>query len=148
MTIGDADSFVEFAFKEAVPEHMQGATDTSCSVEATCSTFTGKVESVWFARDDINRFLSELEEFEATRKGSVSLLNMSSPSDYNPLNFEIVSIDRARHLVVKADLLEVRYLNGELSPLRVSVSFDLDTGMLRSILMDFRKLFAYKQERI
>ena len=141
-------SFVEFRFKEAAPQHQADGTDIACSVAVSCDGFTGRVESVWFTRDDIKRFLSELEEFEAKRRGSVSLLNYSSPSDVNPLTFEIISVDSVGHLIVRAALLKIRYLNGELIPLRVWVSFAVDAGKLRSMVSDFRKLFACREEGI
>src|SRR3979409_2500087 len=36
-------SFVEFRFKEAVPQHPQGGTDICCSVVVSCGGFTGRV---------------------------------------------------------------------------------------------------------
>jgi hypothetical protein len=141
MRIGDANSFVEFVFKEAVPEGVQGATDTSCSVEVSCNRFAGKVNSVWFGRSDIDRFLSDLQNFELVRKGSVSLVNMSSLSDDGPLDFEIFSVSSLGHLAVRATLRRITYVK-ELSPLTVSISFALDPGLLRQVLEDFRVFFA------
>jgi len=137
-------SFVEFRFKEA-PRRRQGSTDVCCSVEASCGGFHGRVNSVWFKGDDIKRFLAELEELEARRKGSVCLVNHSSSSDENPLTFELKSVDSAGHLIVKATLLKPRHRNDELNPLVVSVSFAVDAGMLRSLVFDFRKLFAFRK---
>lgn len=148
MRIGEAQAFVEFSFKETVPEDLPRATDTSCSVEVSCSGFSGKVESVWFARDDINRFLSELEAFEARRQGSVSLLNMSSGSDYSPLRFEIFSLNQLGHLAVRTDLLKTTYVDSKLTPLTVSVTFALDPGMLRAVMEDFRELFNSRQRSV
>ena len=139
-------AFVEFRFREAAPQQLQAGTDTCCSVEVSCRGFTGRVKSVWFARDDIKRFLSELEEFAATRKGSVRLLNQSSSSDTSPLTFELVSVDGAGHLIVRAGLLKTRHRNDELDPIRVSVSFAVDAVMLRSMVLDFRQLFAFRQK--
>jgi hypothetical protein len=147
MRIGNAQSFVEFNFEEIVPEQSQRAGDTSCSVAVSCNGFAGGVESVWFARDDIKRFLSDLEAFEAQRQGSVNLLNMSSPSEYSPLRFEIFSVNRLGHLAVRADLLKISYGNN-LTPSTISVSFAVDSGMLNSILEDFRELFNSTQRRL
>lgn len=121
MRVGDEQSYVEFSFKEAMPEHLQGGTDIACSVEASCGGFRGRVETVWFSRDDINRFLSELSSLEERRRGSVSLANMSSGSEFNPLRFEIFSVDEVGHLAVGVYLLEASYVGGGLRPLKVSV---------------------------
>ena len=147
MRIGDANSFVEFVFKEAVPEGAQGASDTCCSVEVSCNGFAGKVKSVWFARPDIDRFLFDLQNFEVVRKGSVSLDNMSSLSDDSPLSFEIFSVGSLGHLAVRTALRRITYVE-ELSPLTVSISFPLDPGMLRQALEEFRSLFACPPGRI
>ncbi len=139
-------SFVEFRLKEASPQQLKGGTDICCSVEVSCGGFRGRVKSVWFGRDKINRFLSELEDLETKREGSVCLLNDSSSSDVNPLTFEILSVDSPRQLTVSAALLETRYLNNELNPLRVSVSFAIDTAILHCMVRDFRKLVDFRGE--
>lgn len=144
MRVGNEQSFVAFEFQEAMPEHLPGGTDIAYSVEASCDGFRGRVESVWFAREDINRFLSELRSLEENRKGSASLVNLSSPSEYNPLRFEIFSIDTPGHFAVRADLSEVNYVNDGIHPLKVSVTFPIDAGDLPSILIEFRKLFDRK----
>jgi hypothetical protein len=148
MRIGDDQCFVEFEFEEAIPKQLQGGTDTACSVAVSCGDFAGSVSSVWFSREDIDRFLSELQEFEASRRGSVSLNNMSSLSDANPLAFEIIAADASGHLLVRATLIESRYVNDKFQPLKVSVSFALDAGMLGSVLRDFQKLFTFNPQRI
>ena len=148
MRVGDEHSFVEFSFKEAMPEHLPGGTDVACSVEASCGGFRGRVETVWFSRDDINSFLSELRSLEERRRGSASLTNMSSESEHNPLRFEIFSVDGVGHMAVGAELLEASYVGGALRPLKVSVSFPVDAGTLASMVVGFRKLFDHRGQRI
>ena len=148
MRVGDEHSFVEFSFKEAMPELLPGATDIACSVEASCGGFRGRVETVWFSRDDINSFLSELRSLEERRRGSASLTNMSSASEYNPLRFEIFSVNEVGHMAVGAELLEASYMGGVLRPLKVSVRFPVDAGTLASMAVDFRKLFDHRGQRI
>jgi hypothetical protein len=148
MRVGNEQSFVSFEFKEAVPEHLPGGTDISCSVEVSCDGFKGKIESAWFSREDVDRFLSELRNLEETRKGSASLSNQSSRSEYNPLRFELFSIDETGHLAASAELLKGNPAGGSLRPLRVSVSFPIDAGCLVSMLVEFRKLFDYRRGRI
>src|SRR5215210_3264580 len=113
MRVGDEQSFVSFEFKESVPEHLPGGTDVSYSVEASCHGFGGRIESVWFTREDINRFLSELLRLEETRKGSANLVNLSSPSEDNPLRFEIYPIDSVGHFAVRADLSKYNYVGDD-----------------------------------
>jgi len=148
MRIGSDQSFVAFEFKEAMPEHLPGGTDIACSVSVSCDAFNGRVESVWFSREDINRFLLELRSLEEYRKGSANLVNLSSLSEYNPLRFEVFSIDEVGHMAVRADLLKVSYVGGGIHPLKVSVTFDMDAGDLPSMLVEFRKLFDFKRRRI
>jgi hypothetical protein len=148
MRIGDDQCFVEFEFEEAIPEHLQGGTDTACSVAVSCGDFAGSVNSVWFSREDIDWFLSDLQQFEASRSGSVSLNNMSFLSDANPLAFGVIAADASGHLLVRGTLIKSRYLNDTFQPLKISVSFALDAGMLGSVLRDFQKLFTFNPQRI
>ncbi len=140
MRVGDEFSFVEFEFEEKIPQHLQGAGDVSCSVRVACDGFRGEIKSVWFAREDIIGFLSQLQNFEETRKGSVRLLNMSSQSQYNPLHFELFFLDETGQLAVNAQLSKVTYV-GEPAPLSVTIAFPLDGGQLKTVEMEFRKLF-------
>ncbi|MCA1617535.1 MAG: hypothetical protein LC729_03815 [Acidobacteria bacterium] len=144
MKIGNEQSFIAFEFKEDLPEHLPSGTDIACSVEVSIGGFNGRIESVWFSREDINLFLSGFRSLEENRKGSVNLVNLSSPSEYNPLRFEIFSIDDIGHFAVRADLLKVNYVGDSIHPLKVSVSFPIDAGDLPSMLIEFRKLFNCK----
>ena len=144
MRVGNERLFVRFEFKEAVPEHLPGATVISCSVEIYCDGSGGRIESVWFSREDIDRFLSELRILEGSRKGSANLANLGSLSGDNPLRFEIHSIDNAGHYAVRADLSKFNYLGEDIESLKISVSFSIDDGDLSPILIGFRKLFDCK----
>ena len=141
MRIGSAECFITLDFAQSVPEGLPRSTDMACSVEASCRGFNGRVEHVWFARDDVHRFLTELRALEANRKGSVAFLNLSSPSDYSPFHFEIFSTNDLGHLAVRADLLQVHYVGDHMIPLRVSVAFDIDAGDLPSLVVEFQRLF-------
>src|SRR5205085_328576 len=148
MRVGDEQSFVSFEFKEAVPEHLPGGTDVSYIVEVSCHGFGGRIESVWFTREDINRFLSELRSLEETRKGSANLVNLSSPSEDNPLRFQISYADNVRRFMVRADLSKYNYIGDDIESLKVSVGFPIEAGDILSILIEFRKLFDYNKARI
>ena len=141
MRVGDAESFIDFEFKQKLAEQLSDSFDVNCSVQASSNGFSGSVKSIWFSPEDISEFLANLTKFERTRRGSVSLSNMSSPSEFNPLVFEISSVDSAGHLVVKLELLRISYVRDQLSPERMSVSFPLDGEQLGAVLIEFRKLF-------
>jgi hypothetical protein len=141
MRIGDEHSFVEFEFTEMLPRHLPSGADVACGVEVSCDGFRGKIKSVWFSREDISRFLSQLQNLEEKRKGSASLTNLSSQSEYSPLRFEVFSVDELGHLAVSANLLRDNHMGDTLRPLEVSVSFPIDAGSLASMLIGFRKLF-------
>lgn len=140
MRIGNEQSFVSFEFEEATPEHLPGGADIACAVEASCGGFSGRIEGVWFSREDVARFLSELRRLEEKREGSASLVNLSSPSQYNPLRFEIFSVEAVGRFAVRADLTKVTYVGGDIHSLRVSVSFPFDAGDLPSMLVEFRRM--------
>ena len=142
MRVGNEFSFVRFEFKEKTPGNLPRAGDLACSVEVSCDGFQGTVDTVWFSREDIDSFLSQLKTFEETRRGLVSLSNMSTGSDHDPLRFEMRSSDELGHLAVSAEVTKISHTNAGLTPLTVSVSFPLEPEQLRVVETEFRKLFA------
>ena len=148
MRIGDEQSFIEFVLEEVQSENPSGLEAVSCSVEAACGGFNGKVQSVWFSSDEIDSFLSEFQRLEENRNGSANLTNMSSVSASSPLRFEIFSIDEVGRFAVSADLLRVNDIADGLHPLKLSACFLIDSGNLPSMLVEFRKLFNYRRGRL
>jgi hypothetical protein len=142
MRVGDEQSFVEFEFKARESDGSPRAGDLACSVSVANDGFYGTVSSVWFSPEDREEFLKQLGQFERARIGFVSLSNLSSLSDYNPLIFEIFSVDRLGHLAVKVELAKISYLGEELIPSKVSMSFLLDGEQFNSVVAGFRKLFS------
>jgi hypothetical protein len=148
MRVGSEYSFIEFTFSEAEPENPSGLLAFAYSVDVSCDGFRGRIERVWLSQDDITQFLTGLQQFEEKRKGLVSLTNMSSLSEANPLTFEIFSVDEVGHLTARANLQKIHYVGDDPSLLKLSVSFDIDAGQLPTIVGDFRKLFNDGPERI
>lgn len=136
MKIENENSFIEFK-----PEkHYK--TDIACRIKVFCNGFGGEVEGVWFSEEDIKSFLQQIEELDKTRKGAAELLNMSSQSDSSPLKFVIFSTDSLGHLAAQVTLQKPFYLaNQYIETLKTSVSFDIDSSLLPSIINNFKKLF-------
>jgi hypothetical protein len=147
MIVGDERAYVRFDFQEILPAHLANAS-ISCSVEALCGDFKGRVKSVWFAREDTERFLSDFRDLEEKRRGTATLRNMSSPSMFNPLSFDVYSTDDVGHFAVSVELTETSYAGDVLRPLKLSLSFPIDAGNLISLLVEFRKIFGFREGRI
>jgi hypothetical protein len=138
MKIENEDSFIRFedSFKDNLTN------DIGCLyVEVFSKGFGGSTESVWFSEKDVKPFLEQIQELDKTRKGSANLLNMSSGSDANPLDFTIFSTDSLGHLAIRATLRKLAYLSNFADILKVSVSFEIEPNLLPSIIRDFKKLF-------
>jgi hypothetical protein len=144
MIIGKESEHIEFELTEVVPEHLPSAGDVACSVKVYCNGFAGEVGNVWFAPEDISRFLSELRYLEITRKGSAVLLNLSSQSDSSPLEFEISSEDGLGDLFVKVELQKLSYVGDSFLPTKLQAAFGLEAEYLQKTLLDFGKLFGGK----
>jgi hypothetical protein len=142
MRIGDLYSYVEIEFKEEEPENPSGLSATAYTVQAACNGFSGRIERVWFFRENLDGFLSELQQLEATRRGAARLTNLSSLSEYSPFDFEIYSTDEAGHLAVRVRLLKVNYIEDELHPAQLSFAITLDAGNLLAVIAEFKELFA------
>ena len=142
MRVGDEESFIEFEFSAREAEDSPRAGDVAFSVSASSNGFCGKVSSVWFSPEELEGFLNQLARLEKTRSGSASLSNLSSLSEYNPLVFEIFSVDKTGHLAVKVELVKISYRSDELIPSKVSMRFMLDGERFNSMLAGFRRLFS------
>jgi uncharacterized protein Smg (DUF494 family) len=137
MKIENDNSFIEFEFEECI----ELRSDIACRVEVFCENFSGRVNSVWFSRNDIDQFIQQMEEFDKTRKGIVELSNMSSKTISNPLEFSIFSTDNLGHLSVQATLQKFLYLSHSANTQKITVSFEIDPSLLRIIIADFKKMF-------
>lgn len=135
MKIGRENSFIEFEFKESYER------DVACRVRVFCHGFSGNVEGVWFAEEDIKSFHQQIEQLDQTRKGFAELLEMSSPSNSRALEFKIFSLDSLGHLAVSVTLQKFIYL-ANVSPekLKMLVSFDIDPSLFSQNIRDFKKL--------
>jgi hypothetical protein len=148
MKVGSDISFVEFTYiaKEAVDSPRAG--DISCSVIVSSDTFRGEIPSVWFSREDLDHFLKALEQLERTRQGLVKLTNLSSLSKYNPLIFEIFSIDSRGNVGVNLELVKLSCDWEDQAPFRVVVSFPLDGERFGAVVEEFRNFFGSTGKRV
>ena len=144
MIIGKQSEHIELELTEVVPEHLPSAGDVACSVKVYCNGFAGELENVWFAPEDISRFISELRNLEATRKGSAILLNLSSQTDSNPFQFEISSENNLGNMIVKVELQKLSYVEDSFLPTKLQTAFCLEAEYMQKTLLDFEKLFRGK----
>ena len=144
MKIGKESEHIEFELTDIVAEHLPSAGDVACTVRVYCKDFAGKVDDVYFAPEDINRFLSDLQNLEAMRRGSAVLLNLSSQSESSPLRFEISSKDNRGNLLVKVELQKLSYIGESFFAMKLQVAFGLEAEYLQKTLLDFEKLFRGK----
>ncbi|HEX8249511.1 MAG TPA: hypothetical protein VF599_15130 [Pyrinomonadaceae bacterium] len=136
MKIENDFSFIEFELEDRYETYI------GCRVKVFSRGFGGEVENVTFHVEDIKSFFQQIEELDKTRKGCAELLNLSSPSYSSPLKFIIFSTDSLGHLAAQAALQKTIYLgNHYIEGLKTSVTFDFDSGLLASIINNFKKLF-------
>ncbi|HEY6246744.1 MAG TPA: hypothetical protein VIX17_22510 [Pyrinomonadaceae bacterium] len=141
MPLGNDLSFVEITYREKEPEGSPGHGNVSYSVVASSNTFRGEIPSVWFSCENLDDFLRQLDQLNRTRNGSITLSNLSSLSEYNPLVLDIFSIDNSGHLGVKVRLFRLSYDWEEEEALKLSISFPLDNDRFAEVVAGFRKLF-------
>ncbi len=139
MKIKNLDSFVEFEFKEL--SILQNRHDVSCRIKAASDGFIGEIDSVWFSCENIESFIEELYELNSNRKDLVELFNMSSGSDANPLEFRIFTTDNLGHLAIHTTLKKLIYFKDSNEISAISLVFEIDAGLLKLIINDFKKLF-------
>jgi hypothetical protein len=139
MRVGNEYNFVDFEIVEVWTEYVPS---TRCSVKASGEGFSGELKSVWFSQENLDSFLADLQALEEKRRGTATLLNMSSLSQYSPLRFQISSTSDTGDFVVRADLLKITWIDTDTSqPLKLSIWFTIAQEMFPSIVIEFRKLF-------
>lgn len=140
----DKLSYIDLVYREMLSEREQqvsGMTDVRIAVEVFSRGFSGRNDTVWFGRDDIQRFLKDLQQFEAQRTGTVKFASLGAPSEYCEFRFQLNIVSKTGHAAVTTELLKVQYLqDGGLCPLRLSVGFDIDVGNLLIIIAEFNEL--------
>jgi len=141
-------SYVEFIFQGSSTKDdfkIAGRQDLCLSVEVSCNGFRGQNSSIWFGQDEIQGFLKEMQVLEKERKGIAQLVSLGYPSEHVELDLQIYSTDNMGHFALKCDLQKIRYSSRqELSPLKVSAVFNLDSGDLVNIMSEFESLFDFK----
>ena len=82
---------------------------------------------------------------ENQRKGVAKLVSLGFPSEHTEFIMQIYSTDSTGHVAITFNLQQVKYSERyELSPLKISGSFDLDAGDLYNIVVELETLFNAK----
>lgn len=124
---------------------ITGRHDVQISIEASCNGFCGKNENIGFGEDEFQIFVDEMQTLENQRKGTAKLVSMGYPSEHAEFIMQVYPTDNTGHFAVKFVLQKMKYsAKHELSPLKVSGNFDLDSGDLHNIVAELQILFNSK----
>ena len=145
----DRLSYIELIFQASSSEddfRIAGRQDVNLSAEISCNGFRGQNSSIWFGQDEIQGFLRGIHVLEKERSGTAQLISLGFPSEYVEFNLQIYSVDQAGHFALKLDLQKITYSSRqEISPLKISAGFGLDSGDLQNIVAEFESLFDLKK---
>ncbi len=145
MRIKAVNSFLDFQFVAVELEHYPSL---ALSIEVACEGFTGFLQEVWFRLSDLELFVRQLETLERSRQGEVRLIQMSDESEYCPFRLRIFSTDRVGYMAISAEMTRTSYIGNHslLFANKLSVTFEIDAGMLSTILQDFKEVFAQRSQ--
>jgi hypothetical protein len=91
--------------------------------------------------------VKEIRALEKDRQGVARLVSLGHPSEFTEFNLQIYSVDNAGHFALKLDLQEIRYSSRyELSPLKISAEFELDSGDFLNMVAEFESFFDFKRQ--
>ena len=130
----DRKSFIEIAFIEAEKERMP-----SINVTVTIQNegFAGDLNSTWIKIDELNNFLSCMDEIDIKRSGIAHLCSMS-PCEFL-LDFE--TFDKSGHIKVVYSI--TKYISYPyFRELSLNGVFDIDSSEFSDIVKSFRKLIV------
>lgn len=111
-------------------------------VEARSGTFGGQIKGAWISAEDFKTFAHELEAFEQTRQGEVSLTALGNGSDHCPFHLRLFPLDRLGHIAASVEIIQSNYIgNGRtLVADRVNVTFEAEPSSLLRILLESQRL--------
>jgi hypothetical protein len=127
----------------------------SCCPELTCypsvwvnlqlktPEVTGRQDGVWISEDALNRFLDDLNAFDATRKGNATLRAMSPES----FAMTLFPLDSLGHIGLKTTMQGGGYrLGGTFLTFSVEASFEIDATSIPQITSGFKELIDEQTE--
>lgn len=102
----------------------------SCSVKFTSHGFCGSNRSIWFSREELEKFIGELEALEKNRRGAARLTAMS-PEEFS---LSVSVDDSAGHTYCHVAISRQIFDFGRRLAQNVSGSFATDPSALASML--------------
>ncbi len=110
------------------------------SLEVATRGFAGKSLDIDVQRGDLENFLVQLRNLEATRDGSAVFENSDVP-EARELKLTIYSVDKLGHMALSVQLKKDQHVGGGIySPLTVELSFEIDPGNLPYLVSEFAQL--------
>ena len=109
------------------------------SIEAATRGFAWKSLDIDVQRGDLENFLVQLRQLEATRDGSAIFENSDVP-EARELRLAVFSIDKLGHMALSIQLKKVQYVGGIYSPMTVDLSFEIDPSNLPYLVSEFAEL--------
>lgn len=126
-------------FTFAGAESVTGA--VAVDVQVAVEAFTGRVSSVWFQREALDRFEADLRALEQTRSGTAFICNTGVPGATNEVTLTLEARSRG-HARLTVSLLRLRHLaTGGDATLELRATLDVDGGDLATFAEDWRRLF-------
>lgn len=139
-------SFIDLKFVQSLSDEakrLTGRDDISLGIEVKCLGFSGRNEDIWFDRDVINNFLTDIKRMEEKRIGQAKLVSLGEPSENVEFQADFYITSLAGYAAVQFSLQKfLRLDHNETFPLKVSAAFDLDPGDLITMVSDFERLFS------
>ena len=128
----DKTSHITFILEEYIHERLPSL---ACTIEVVDNKFIGWNINVWFELDKLLSFITELEDLEIKRQGSVTL-NAMSPHEFN---ITIENYNKKGDLLVNYSLTNIKYNTDICLRNTLTGGFKIDSEFLLKLLSDFNK---------
>jgi hypothetical protein len=130
--IGDDRSFVSFELIERMDVELPCAGDINLDVKAHIGCIWGACTAhyqLWFAKEDVERFLVDLKSLDKTDTGS-ALMKSMSPEEFS---MELMPTRHPDHIKVRISMEQASVAAGPESVNLTTVFETLHRGQLRSL---------------
>jgi hypothetical protein len=108
------------------------------SVSVSSLGFSGAVQRVWVFKQDLERFISDVEQLDLLRKGSAKLTSMT-PGE---CIWEIKVTDSAGHIRMFVHLERPAFHFRGVTFHRLDIDFEPDAGCFGQLLHDLREILS------
>ncbi|QQE80615.1 hypothetical protein [Alicyclobacillus sp. SO9] len=133
----DRESYIEMIPVEYESQHLPSVSlMISISASSYGHLYSASNPTVWFTKESLKKFISDLNLLDASRQGAATLQSMSP----NECEISIFAFDHRGHVAIKLLMSKPQFGTGQMFQHHLETGFELDPTELLNIIRGFKGL--------